>query len=178
MPINKPQSLKSLNTIKMQPEKVSSKMEVIMCMDLAGRTGKAIAQELGLGECRVSIIRNSPLYINRLAEMRQDMESQFMDKQTDIMTSGDPIEEVLKGAALDAANKKIQLMKQSSNELVQAAAAGDILDRAGYKSHTEKTKVTVEVTEKMANRFERALGYEHPNNDGETKIRITKEVSD
>jgi hypothetical protein len=177
MPRLVPQALKSLNTIKMQPDKTSSKMEVILCMDLAGRTGKAIAQELGLGECRVSIIRNSPLYISRLAELRKEMEDQYMDKQTDRLTSGDPVEEALKEAAITAANKKIDLMRNSGNEFVASAAAGDILDRAGYKSHTEKTKVTVEVTDKMADRFERALGYEPDNDVGKTKIRVTQEVS-
>lgn len=159
MPRLIPQSLKSLSTIQMQPEKVSSKMEVIMCMDLAGKTGKFMARELGLGECRVSIIRNSPLYLNRLAAKRAELETHFVDKQTDIMTTGDPVDDVLKRVAVEAAEKKIDLMRNSANEFVSSAAAGDVLDRAGYKSHTEKTKVTVEVTSKMADRFEAALKY-------------------
>lgn len=159
MPRLVPQALKSLNTIHLQPEKMSSRIELIMCLDLAGKSGVDIAKLAGIGQVRVSIIRNSPLYINRLEDKRKELEGQFMDKQTDVMTSGDPVEEVLKSAALEAARKKIDLMANSGNEFVQAAAAGDILDRAGYKSHTEKTKVTVEVTDKMANRFENALKY-------------------
>jgi len=176
MPRLVPQSLKSLNTIKMQPQKVDSKMEVIMCMDLAGKSGKAIAAELGLGECRISIIRNSPLYMSRLHELKSELEARYMDKQTDIMTTGDPVESALKTAAITAANKKIDLMRNSPNEFVASAAAGDILDRAGYKSHTERTKVTVEVTEKMANRFERALGYD-PEGASETRVRVEREIS-
>ncbi len=177
MPKLVPQSLKALTTIKMQPQKVDSRMEVIMCLDIAGKSGRDIADHLKIGEQRISIIRNSPLYLNRIVEKREEMKTLFMEKQTDQMTSGDPIEEALKNAALDAAKKKIDLMENSGSEFVQAAAAGDILDRAGYKSYTEKTKVTVEVTEKMANRFERALNYEHPDNDRKTKVSITQEMS-
>ena len=177
MPRLVPQSLKSLNTIKMQPQRVDSRMELIMCLDIAGKSGRDIAEHLKLGETRISIIRNSPLYLSRIVEKKDEMRGLFMEKQTDQMTSGDPIEEALKDAALDAANKKIHLMTDGSSEFIQSAAAGDILDRAGYKSHTEKTKVTVEVTEKMADRFERALSYEHSDNDRKTKIRITEEVS-
>ena len=159
MPRLIPQHLKSLNTIKMQPKKVDNRMELIMCLDVAGKSGNDIAAQLGLGATRVSIIRNSPLYLRGIEEKREQLEKQFMDKQTDVMTSGDPIEEALKDAALNAAKKKIDLMENSGNEFVQAAAAGDILDRAGYKSHTEKTKLTIEVTDKMADRFESALKY-------------------
>lgn len=177
MPIVKPQSLKSLSTIAQQPQKVDSRMEAIMCMDLAGKSGKAIAVSIGIGECRVSVIRNSPLYMNRRDELKAELEARYMDKQTDVLTSGDPVEEALKSVAITAVNKKIDLMRNSQNEFVASAAAGDILDRAGYKSHSEKTKVTVEVTEKMANRFERALGYEPSDNVGEATVRVTKEMS-
>lgn len=177
MPRIVPQELKSLSTIKMQPKTVGSKMEIIMCMDLAGKSGNDIASTLGLGATRVSVIRNSPLYVQGLARKRAELQSTFIDKQSDIMTSGDPVDEVLKSAAITAANKKIDLMRNSASELVASAAAGDILDRAGYKSHTEKTKVSVEVTEKMANRFERALSYESDDNVRKTTYRIEKEVS-
>jgi len=146
-------------------------------MDLAGKSGKAIAEAMDLGDCRISIIRNSPLYLARKNELKAELEARYMDKQTDKLTSGDPVEEALKSAAVTAASKKIDLMRNSTNEFVASAAAGDILDRAGYKSHSEKTKVTVEVTEKMANRFERALGYEPSDDVGKATVRITKEMS-
>jgi len=175
MGLRKPQALKSLNTIKAQPTRVDSKMEVIMFMDLAGKSGKAMAAELGMCDARISIIRNSPLYLSRLGTLKAELEARYMDKQTDRLTSGDPVEELLHKAALTAADKKISLMRNSSNEMVASAAASDILDRAGYKSHTEKTKVTVEVTEKMANRFEKALSYEPEDIKTTTRIRIQEE---
>jgi len=169
--------MKSLKTIKMQPQKMSPKIEAILCMDVAGMSGMDMAAELGLGKDRISVIRNSPLYIARLAEMQEAVKSKYLEKRSDKLASGDPVEAALKDAAITAANKKIELMRNSSSEFVASAAAGDILDRAGYKAHQEKTKVTVEVTEKMANRWERALQYESGNNVGGAKIRFTQESS-
>ena len=40
MPLVKPQHMKSLNTIALQPQKIDTpKIDVIMCMDLAGKSG-------------------------------------------------------------------------------------------------------------------------------------------
>jgi len=51
------------------------------------------------------------------------------------------------------------LMRDGRSEFVQAAASSDILDRAGYKSYSDKTTASIELTEKMADRFERALKF-------------------
>lgn len=177
MPKLVPQDMKSLNTINLQPDKMSSRIEAIMYMELAGKSGKDIAEILDIGQVRVSIIRNSPLYMSNLARLKDELKDKYMDKQTDKLTSGDPVEEALKGAALDAAQTKIDLMHNSGNEFIRASASSDILDRAGYKSYTEKTKVTVEVTEKMSERWERALKYEPNNHDRETTVSIKREVS-
>lgn len=159
MPLVKPQCLKSMHTIGLQPQKMNERIEVIMCMDLAGKSGNAIAEELGLTPSRVSIIRNSPLYRTRLDVERDKLKELYREKQTDKLTTGDPVEEALKGAALEAAMKKIELMRSGQSEFVQSSSADGILDRAGYRPHQEKTKVTVEVTDKMADRFEAALRY-------------------
>ena len=177
MGARKPQELKSLSLIKLQPKRVTSKIEAIICMDIAGRSGRDISESIGISYNRLSIIRNSPLYMNRLEQLRGEVASSFVDKRAENLSSGDPVEETFKEAAITAANKKIDLMRNSKNEFVASAAAGDILDRAGYRAHQEKTKITVEVTDKMADRFERALGYEPTNNVGKTKIRFTQEVS-
>lgn len=161
MPLVKPQHLKSLKTISLQPEKYTNRIEVILYMDLAGRKARDIAEEVGLTESRVSIIRNSPLYLERIGEERDKLRERYRESQTERVTSGDPVEEALKGAALEAANKKIELMREGKSEFVRLAASGDVLDRAGYKAHQEKTKLTIEVTEKMSERFEKALMYEH-----------------
>lgn len=171
MPLEKPQSLKSLKTISLQPEKMSNRIDVIMCMDLAGKGTGDIARELGMTDSRISIIKHSPLYLDRIAVEREKLKDLYRDKQTDKLMTGDPVEQALKGAALDAARKKIELMHDGKSEFVQLAASGDILDRAGYKAHQEKTTSTIEITEKMADRFENALKM------GSTvKIKLTQET--
>jgi hypothetical protein len=161
MPICKPQSLRSLTTISLQPDKISCKHEVMMYMEIAGRTGKDIAAATGLSESRVSIVRNSPLYKSGLESLKNRLRDEVVEKGGEKLSAGDPVEEALHGAALEAARVKIDLMANAESEFVRSSAAGDVLDRAGYKSHQEKTKVTIEVTEKMSERWERALKYEH-----------------
>ncbi len=177
MPIRKPQEMKSLNTIDLQPQNMSPKIMTIIYMDLSGKGTNAIAEELGMTAGRISIIKGSPMYERRRMEVEDELKGKYMEKQTDILTSGDPVEEVLKGAAMDAAKKKIDLMTYSGNEQIQASAAADILDRAGYKAHTERTKVSVEITEQMANRFDRILEYGSTKPNGKAKISITETVS-
>ena len=176
MPLVVPHSMKSLKVISQEPKKVSNRIELIMCLDLAGKKGNDIAAALGLTAARVSIIRNSPLYQQEISSRRTALQAEFRNKQTDKMVMEDPVELALKGAALNAANKKIDLMTNGKSEFVQLAAAGDILDRAGYKAHQEKTKLTVELTDKVANRFEEAL-RQSASSDRQSRITLTQETS-
>jgi hypothetical protein len=178
--------MKSLNTIALQPQKMNSRIEAIMCMDLAGKGTGDIARELDLTPQRISIIKTSPMYQDGLAKMSAALQSRFREKQTDRLISGDPVESCLKEAALEAARCKIELMQNGKSEFVKLAASGDILDRAGYRAHQEKTKVSIEITDRMANRFERALAYGRQSDalpglasaeeEGETtaSVRITR----
>ena len=165
MPWWVPQHMKSLKTIATQPKNLdTSRIDAIMCMDIAGKSGNDIAAELGMQPTRISVIRHTPLYMQQRDEMRAKLREQFSDKQTDRLVSGDPVEQVLKDAALAAAKVKIDLMQNSRSEFVKSSAAGDVLDRAGYKAHQDKTIVSVQITEKMADRFERAITYTRKNN--------------
>lgn len=176
MPKIVPQHLKSLKTINLQPEKMNSKIQIIILMDIAGSTNKQISHSTGLCESRVSIIKNSPMYMQERENRWQDLSNQFVDKRSDKLSSGDPVENKIKDMALIAAQKYGELLDAKS-EFVQKTVADAILDRAGYRAHTEKTKVTVEVTEKMADRFERVLGYEHSKDARKATIKVTQEVS-
>ena len=78
-----------------------------------------------------------------------------------------------------------EILNYGKSEAVKKVAADSILDRAGYKAHTEKTKVSVEITEKMAKRFEEVLSYKGISNNGkfsendhETKVSIKTEMSE
>lgn len=172
MPEKKPQPLKALSTIKAQPQEINSKIEYILWLDITGKSGNEIAELIGLTPSRISIIRNSPMYMERLKSEMTKLREKYRDAQTK-RTVNDPVKDALTGAALDAAEAKIRLMESAESEFVRNQAAGDILDRAGYKKHEEKTSVKIEVTEKMADRFERALEYGGPKTG--TKVTITKE---
>lgn len=165
MPIIKPQHMKSLKSIAAQPRNLDTpKIDAIICMDLAGKGTNDIARELGMTAARISIIKGTPLYKQQRDVQRESLKGMFQEKQSDRLISGDPVENALKDAALNAAQKKIQLMNEGKSEFVQLAAAGDILDRAGYKSHQDKTLVSVTITEKMADRFERAITFKKTSN--------------
>ena len=184
MPKVVPQMMKAISTINAQPDKLSPKMDQIILMDIAGWTGNRICAELGMSASRISIIRTSPLFVEARDKKSSELSAQFMEKRSDKLVAGDPVNELIKRTCLSAVQKKIHLMDNAESEYVQNTAASDLLDRGGYKAHTEKTRVTVEVTEKMATRFEKVLGLGDNNangtdagNERHSTIRIEKEVS-
>ena len=88
--------------------------------------------------------------------------------------------ERVKALAVDAINTQEELMKHGGSEFVKANIADKILDRAGYNTPKDKVILSVEVTEKMANRFERVFKYDRNKDAGDARtstIRIEKEVS-
>ncbi len=172
MPRMVPQHLKSLAHINLQPDKMTPKTRVIMYFDVGGMTNKKIAESVGMTESRVSIIRNCPMYVAQRTELEDSLKKQIIDKQSDKIVSGDPVENKIKDACLDAAQKKIDLMEAGS-EFVQNAASSDILAIGGYQRKTSKTTQVIEVDSKMADRWERVLG-DSPK-PGRTKITIVKE---
>jgi len=156
MPTVKPQELKAISTIDLQPDKMSSKIQLIIAMDIAGFSGNSISEATGLCVSRVSIIRNSPMYMQERERKWNDLSSQVIDKKSGLIAAGDPVEARLKKLAMVAVEKYAVLLDGKS-EFVQKSTADSILDRSGYKAKTDKTIVSVEVTEKMADRFERVL---------------------
>lgn len=158
MPIVKPHDLKSINTINLEPDKLSSKIDLIISMDIAGYKGNSIADAVGLTPSRVSIIRNSPLFIQERDRRRDLLRAEIIDKKSTEIAHGDPVEAKLKSLAEAAVRKYETLLTGAESEFVQKSTADAILDRAGYKAKTDKTVVSVEVTEKMSDRFEKVLG--------------------
>lgn len=177
MPIVKPQNMKSISTIESQPSKMNSKMKIMIMMDIGGASGIDISRAVGLTEPRVSVIRNSPMFIDQKEVAWQELSSRIIDKTSDKVVAGDPVELKIKDLAIKAVEEYEHLLESSESDVVRKSTADAVLDRAGYKAFTEKTKVSVEVTEKMADRFEEALKYEHSPNARKTKIKITQEMS-
>ena len=170
MPRIVPQHLKAESTIEQQPDRITSKIMMIMYLDLAGRTNKAIAEIIGIGEVRISVIKNSPLYTHQKEALRSELERELLDKQGDKIVAGDPVENLIKDKCLAAAEKKIALMDTARSEMVQSSAASDILGIGGYMKKTSKTTTVIEVDSKMASRWERVL-----SDGGKPGVRITRE---
>lgn len=195
MPLILPQGLKSIATINAQPKHPSSRIQLIVSLDICGKNNNEIAEEVGMTAARVSVIKGSPLYQQERQRLWHKLKEEVVDKKTDAIVAGDPVESFLKENALKAARTKVHLMETSISDVVKSGAATDILDRAGYKPFVSKTAVTVEVTDKMANRWTRALEYNertnqllgskegvsdasgHDPDDRKTTIRIEEEVS-
>ena len=90
----------------------------IMRRLLEGAPHKQIAQEMGLHPQTIYLITTSALFIAELQKMEETADFQIIKRA-----------EALAGEALDV--MKV-LMRYSKNDAIKKAAAGDILDRAGY----------------------------------------------
>ena len=132
----------------------------MLLMDIAGATGGEIATAVGYTQSWVSTIKGSPMYKQQLEQKWCEMKDKVIDKKSDSVVAGDPVEIKMKAMAMKAVDEYQRLLEESRSDMVKKSTADAILDRAGYKPHTEKTKVTVEVTEKMSARFEKVLQYQ------------------
>lgn len=157
MPTIKPRELKADSSLALEPERMSSKIQLIIALDIAGYNGNQISENVDLTPARVSIIRNSPLYLQERQRRWEELQGQVIGKKTDKIVAGDPVENRIKDLALRAVGVYEKLIDNGKSEFAQKQAADSILDRAGYKAHTDKTVLSVEVTERMADRFERVL---------------------
>lgn len=157
MPEIVPRELKSDISIANEPEKMSSKIQMIIALDICGWTGNQIAEYIGMTPSRVSIIRNSPLFIQERDTQRSKLTTQVIDKKATAVAVGDPVENRIKDLALQAVGVHEDIMTNGKGEMSKISSANSILDRAGYKARTDKTVLSVEVTEKMADRFEKVL---------------------
>ena len=170
----KPQYLRSESYRAIQPQKSTSRTKQILLLELAGKRNGEIAEAMQMTESRVSIIRNCPMYKQQMVRLQQTLSNEVVDKASDKIVS-DPVEAELKSSALEAAGMYKKLLRGGKTDFVKKAAADAILDRTGYKAYTSKTTVNVEVTEKMASRFEEALRLDPSKNERQAKVTITKE---
>jgi hypothetical protein len=157
MPEIVPRELKSEISIANEPERMTSKIQLIIALDICGYTGNQIAEQTGMTASRISIIRNSPLFIQERDSQRARLTAEVIGKKSDSIVAGDPVENEIKDLALKAVGVHKAIMETGKGEMSRIASANSILDRAGYKAKTDKTVVSVEVTERMADRFERVL---------------------
>jgi len=169
---------KSESHVLAQPKHFSGIIQLIIGYDLCGWKVNKIAEAVKLTPSRVSVIINSPLYKGQREDRRKEFMEQLVDKKTDEIVAGDPIEHRIKQLATKAIEVKGILLENSGSDFVRNSVASDLLDRAGYKPEVKKTITSIEVTEKMAGRFERILSNGRDQDAGEGKIRIKTEVSE
>lgn len=126
--------------------------EIILSYDLRGLKIKDIALKVGKSVQRIAQIKCSPLYL----QARESATNEILRQVTE-QIAHDPVNTLIREEAINAAKEKIRLFKEGQSEFVRNAAAGDILDRAGYKPESKQTITSIEITEDIAKRFERIL---------------------
>ena len=97
------------------------------------------------------------MYLQERQRRWQELQEQVIGKKTDKIVAGDPVENRIKDLALKAVGVYEHIIDSGKGEMAKIASANSILDRAGYKAKTDRTILSVEVTEKMADRFEKVL---------------------
>jgi hypothetical protein len=157
MPLLKQREELSPLRVAMEPKRDKSVIQLIMAYDLCGWKQGAIAEAVGLTQSRVSIIMNSPLYLNQRQLRWNELQSSVVSTKATDARNGDPVIKLFKESALNAAQLKIELAKTAESETVRNSALSEILDRAGYETSTTKVTTSIEVSEKIADRFEKAL---------------------
>jgi hypothetical protein len=155
-------------------------IQKILMYDLAGWSQADICKELDYTQSWVSTIQCCPMYAGLRKDRLLQLQNKVVDGVADRVLAGDPVKEKIRSLAIEAINTQEYLMKGADSEFVRANIADKILDRAGYNTSKEKTVLSVEVTEKMASRFERVL-RDRTQDDGNarsTTYRIEKEMSE
>jgi len=170
----KPHNMKAISTLANEPVNMSSRIQLMIAMDIAGSSGKDMESALGMSGTRISAIRNSPLFMSRRKRKWRELQDRVIDNKVDGIVSGDPVESKIKALAIKAIEAQEKMLDGAGSEFVRNSISNSILDRAGYKAHTEKTKITVEVTDKMADRFERVMKMAQ-SGDSSSKVSITTE---
>jgi len=168
-----PQSEKSQSHKNAQPKHDRGIIQLIIAHDLCGWSRGKIADEVDLTPSRISVIMNSPLYLAQRAERKKEFVSTVIDKKATEIVAGDPVENRIKELATTAIETKAFLLENAGSDFVKNSVASDILDRAGYRPEVKRTVTSIEVTEKMADRFERVLGY--GNDNVKSKIKVIHE---
>lgn len=161
----KPQSEKSEAHIELQPKNMEkNSVQHIMAYDLAGYCGNEIAQLLEMTPSRISIIKNSPLYMEERKRRFEALKSQVTGTVVKQIME-DPARKILMDHRAEFAAEKVKLALESKSDFVRNAATSECLDRLGVYPEQKKDKasvVTVVMEEKMARRFGFAKDYIPP----------------
>lgn len=154
-------------TQQLYPKELSSKHRAMMRMQIAGFTVTEISKKLDCTIPRVSIIVNSPLYLEEKAKMQTELDRIFLDAEgTKAQT--DLVRVRFREESLACVDKIVSLRDGAQSEVVQLNAAQSILDRAGYKEPEEvRVSGSVEVGDGLANALAVAIKEMRKNGKSE-----------
>lgn len=167
-----PQHLKSISTIEQQPSRITSRMVMIMLLDIAGKRNKDIAEVLGLTATRVSTIMNCPMYKEGRQQEWDKLKASVITKQSSNIV-GDALKEKAREAALDILDGIIGIAKDSDNTFARITAGKEVFKRGGF-DEDKKRGVTIEISEKYAERWDRVLSDtgRGPSSPTERKYKV------
>jgi hypothetical protein len=180
MPIVKAQEDKTPLTIAQQPKDITKdRIQLIMALYIAGWRNGDIAKHLGYTDARVSIIRSSPLYKSCKEVKKQELMSQVIDKTSDTIAGGNPIRRRLNEIAVKAVENYEHLIN-NKDPSIALRAVDSVIEKSDYRPPKESTKVSIEISSKVADRLQKALEYDESRCEGTARvssIRIEKEMS-
>lgn len=177
----KTQLEKSQATLDLQPTHMTTRIEHILLLDIAGARTKDIARLLGMTEPRIATIKNCPMYTDRIKAKRKELEKAVIDKQSDLVVS-DPARTKLYDLKLKAVEVYEKLIGDAKSEFAQLSAANQICDRTDLRpQQPEKARQVIQITQKLGDRFVKAISIregtdEHSNDARVATERVKKEV--
>jgi hypothetical protein len=116
-------------------------------MKATGLTNRQIAELCDLSESRVSVVLNHP-----------DARVLLAERVTEFVSSlTDDLREQIQGAAGEAFQTVVQLMRRAESEKVRQMSAFDILDRAGFKPKDHHVHTTERLEQKDITELAMAL---------------------
>lgn len=174
----KPRYLKSIHTINAQPETWRSQYQLILLMDIAGHTGAEISKSVGLTENRVSAIKNSPIYGERQKALWIDLSKRAVNTTADSITNEEVRVEARK-SAMKIVKTMVTMALDDESAFAKLQAGREVLKIGQVVEERKRTKeMVIEVGEKWAERWDRALNYdERSKSKGQCKITLKEEVS-
>jgi len=132
MPTRKTLDEKTESTKSNYIKYFTAREDEILRRILAGATNKAIAEDMGLTENRVSFIVNSPIF-----QAKQTSKQEIINKKFDDNLATDPVQRIFQANKEKAANKIVTLMDNPKSLKLQKSAAVDVLEFSGT---TKKAK--------------------------------------
>ena len=130
MPAHKELKDKAISTKRNYIQFFDAKSEEILRKKLAGATNKAIAEEMGLSENRVSFIVTSPIFQAKQTSSQEAINNKFQDE-----LATDPVKRKFHEHREKAADVIIAEMDNIKSPKIRMEAANDVL---GYDGYTKK----------------------------------------